>query len=203
MYKLFYKDRTIYLTASVSGLINVPGNLLYSYHSIEQLIELIDCFPQMNHFRQLIVYHNNIDQIFEKIKTSFRIIKAGGGVVQSPGGKILVIKRKNIWDLPKGKAEKNESAEQTAVREVKEECHLDKLNVNSFISKSYHFYRIKDEMVLKETHWYDMLYQGDADGKPQTAEDITEIRWFGRNDIKEVVFKNTYLLIKDLLKHYV
>jgi 8-oxo-dGTP pyrophosphatase MutT (NUDIX family) len=55
-------------------------------------------------------------------------IKAAGGIVQEPSGKILMIKRLGLWDLPKGKAEKGESDAETAVREIMEETLIPDLN---------------------------------------------------------------------------
>lgn len=178
---------------------SVPGMLIYNYDNINQLLELIECFPEMENFDLLYVYHENPKKVFDRLFSSLSVIEAGGGIVRNDKGQILLIKRKNKWDLPKGKAEKGETAEQTAVREVKEECHIDELMIKDFFDISYHLYKIKEKMVLKRTHWYDMLYCGNGNLRPQEEEDITEVRWFDKNVIKQDVFNNTYVLIKELL----
>ncbi len=203
MYKLFYKDRTIFITSLFTKQINIPGVLIYNYAGMNQFLQLIECFPDLDDFKQLYVIHENTSQLFSQLRSSLPLIKAGGGIVHNDNGQILLIKRRNTWDLPKGKAEKGETAEETAAREVKEECHIDKLTIDSFVEKSYHLYKIDDEMVLKETHWFDMIYQGDGNLKPQKAEGITEVKWFSSSNIKDTVFKNTYVLIKELLGKYV
>ncbi len=167
------------------------------------MLELIEIFPGLENFNRLYVCHKIPQHVFEVLFSSLKIIEAGGGIVRNDEGQILLIKRRNIWDLPKGKAEKGETAEQTAIREVKEECNIDKLAIKKYIDISYHLYKMKGNMVLKQTHWYDMVYQGNGDIRPQTEEDITEVRWFEKDDIKNTVFNNTYMLIKELLKHYV
>ena len=52
--------------------------------------------------------------------TSYKIINAGGGLVVN-NNNFLWIFRNNMWDLSKGKKEKNEDISSTAIREVQEE----------------------------------------------------------------------------------
>ena len=94
---------------------------------------------------------------FEKKKTAisyfkehFSIVEAAGGIVQKED-KVLLIYRKEKWDLPKGKAEKGETIEQTAVREVSEECNVT-VKLGEKIGKTYHTYLYKEKRVLKKTY---------------------------------------------------
>lgn len=48
-------------------------------------------------------------------------------MVYNQKGEILFIKRNGRWDLPKGKAEKRETIEETAIREVEEETMVENL----------------------------------------------------------------------------
>ena len=54
--------------------------------------------------------------------------KAGGVVVKKEQGKVLVLllytALHKYWGFPKGHCEEGESAEQTAIREVQEECGI-------------------------------------------------------------------------------
>jgi hypothetical protein len=50
------------------------------------------------------------DDAVEYIKSKFKIIKAGGGVVYKDG-KVLMIHRLGMWDLPKGKGRKERICE--------------------------------------------------------------------------------------------
>ena len=54
-------------------------------------------------------------------------IEAAGGLVQS-NQKFLFIKRQDVWDIPKGKLEKNEEVEAGALREIEEECGVELKN---------------------------------------------------------------------------
>ena len=43
---------------------------------------------------------------------------------------VLFIYRNQLWDLPKGMTEAGETIEATALREVAEECGIDKLSID-------------------------------------------------------------------------
>jgi hypothetical protein len=62
----------------------------------------------------------NKEDCEEAIKKPFKIIKAAGGVVFK-GDKMLLMFRRGVWDLPKGKLDNGESSRQGAAREVQEE----------------------------------------------------------------------------------
>ena len=67
-------------------------------------------------------------KVVKDLKKMFKIIKAGGGVVQNSNKEILFIYRMKKWDLPKGKLEKGETIKECAKREVEEETKV-KVNV--------------------------------------------------------------------------
>jgi len=129
--------------------------------------------------------------IFSHFKKKFKIIRAAGGAVLNPKKELLIIKRSGYWDLPKGKIEKGETNKDAAIREVQEECGIDKLCIISKICKTYHTYHFKDKDILKITHWYKMSYLGNKIASPQTEEDITEVKWIANDGITEII-ENTY-----------
>ena len=61
------------------------------------------------------------DASFAEFCARFREIPAGGGLVRNKEGQYLLICRHQLWDLPKGKQEPDESIETCALREVEEE----------------------------------------------------------------------------------
>jgi len=66
------------------------------------------------------------------------------------------------------------------------------------ITTTYHTYRMKGKLILKKTVWFEMQVSETEKPKPQTSEDITEIKWFKKSDFAEVQ-KNTFSSIKELL----
>ncbi len=114
-----------------------------------------------------------------------KTIIAAGGIVQNDFDEILLIFRRGVWDMPKGKLDEGETIEQCAVREVEEETGLRNIELGKFVQTTYHEYAdkwIKKE-VIKETHWYAMRMHGNQTLVPQTEEDIEEILWVKREDI--------------------
>ena len=134
---------------------------------------------------------------FKSIKKSITTIQAAGGLVQNSRGEYLFIFRNDKWDLPKGKVEKGEKIKVAAVREVEEECGIEVGSLGEKICKTYHTYLLKGEVVLKKTHWYKMKSESDK-LKPQTEEGITDIRWYSRGHIDDII-KNTFPSILDVL----
>jgi ADP-ribose pyrophosphatase YjhB (NUDIX family) len=127
-------------------------------------------------------------------------VKAAGGVVENQEGKILMMKRLGCWDLPKGKAEKGEKAEITALREVEEEC-----NVNVFVEDklvtSWHTYTAKGKLTIKRTKWYTMRLISDTKMKPQSEEGIEELLWMNDAEVQQAE-KQSYKSISYVLDAY-
>lgn len=114
-----------------------------------------------------------------------KTIIAGGGLVQNDESEILLIFRRGIWDMPKGKLDKGETIDQCAVREVEEETGLQNIELGEFIFTTYHDYFDKwtKRDLLKETHWYAMRVHGTQTLVPQKEEDIEEICWVKKADL--------------------
>lgn len=132
------------------------------------------------------------------VKSYFKVITAGGGVVYNKEKKILVMKRLGKWDLPKGKADKGEKFRETAAREVTEECNIE-VAVKKKICTTWHTYRIHGKRILKRTQWYKMECLNDKKMTPQIEEDIEELRWMNRNEVAEAM-ENSYASIRFVLR---
>lgn len=141
------------------------------------------------------------DRFFAQFAAQFVPIEAGGGLVSSPGGEVLMIFRNGRWDLPKGKREPGEEIEECAVREVTEECGIRELTVGKLLTRTYHLYashyEADDQWVLKRTTWFAMTNDGNEELKAQTEEGITDIRWIARDNLQSYV-ENTYSTIRDV-----
>ncbi len=130
-------------------------------------------------------------------------IIAGGGLVLNERNELLMIFRREKWDLPKGKLDANETIEQCALREVKEETGINNLDLIKFIGKTYHAYFdnwIKED-VIKESHWYLMQSSSNEKLIPQTTEDITELKWMNENEINNAL-KNSYPSIVEIIEKW-
>ncbi len=128
---------------------------------------------------------------FEAFKERFKIIRAGGGLVRH-GDRYLYIYRRGFWDLPKGKQEKDEDIDDTALREVAEETGLSPLLISNELPTTYHLIRKKNETILKECVWYAMETFQSMDAElvatppeltPQTEEDIMEAVWLTQTEV--------------------
>lgn len=140
-----------------------------------------------------------IERFTSFFTTQFKILNAAGGIVQKKG-KILLIHRLGRWDLPKGKLEEEESFLEAAQREVEEECNV-KTKIEAELVDTWHHYELKGKQILKKTAWYQMICTDDSQMKPQTEEDIQEIRWFDVKDLGEV-WQNTYPAIAFTLQKF-
>ncbi|MCU0447166.1 MAG: NUDIX domain-containing protein [Microscillaceae bacterium] len=165
-----------------------------SQEQVKELVQLIiaDKFVQLDSITFLT---NQFTEIKESLKKDFRIIHAGGGLVQR-SEQYLWIYRLKKWDLPKGKRDDNEKFKDTAVREVEEECNI-KVALDKKICTTWHYYTTNGgkEPTLKKTKWYLMTCLDDSKMKPQIEEDIEDIRWLMGNALAEAL-QDTYPAIR-------
>ncbi len=136
---------------------------------------------------------------FSMLMRSVHFLKAAGGAVFNTEGNLLLIRRLGKWDLPKGKFEDEETDEECAMREVEEECAVRGLQIKHKLPDTYHMYSINGQWNLKKTIWFKMSTSDWQNYKPQTEEDIDEIRWV-RLDVLDVEKLDTYATIRYLLR---
>ncbi|MFC2112783.1 NUDIX hydrolase [Bacteroidota bacterium] len=199
MYKVFFNDRTIYLDDTLPDMTKVGKDFVCAFENITDLKPQLKQFLVPEKKGNLYIYHDDQESLFKIFSKCFKNISAGGGIVKNPEGEILVIFRRGKWDLPKGKMEKGETMEQTAVREVKEECGLKEIELQDFLLSTYHIYEETGSLVLKKTDWYNMMYKGKSKPSPLEKEDITDARWVNPSGLEKIV-SNTFLSIIDVLE---
>ncbi len=200
MYKVFFNERIVLLTDDFIRNFQIRHGLFYKYRNVSELKELLDFYWDLRQIESLFVFHHDIEELRERFKSCFQQVYAGGGLVRNSEGKFLIIKRRGKWDLPKGKVNKNETIEDAALREVTEETGLHGISIISPLMSTYHCYYIDDQKILKRTSWYDMLYTGKEVPVPEAEEDITEIKWISKEEIKQLS-GNTFPAIMDVLKY--
>lgn len=147
----------------------------------------------------VIISTKSPQKTWKTILNGIPMIFAAGGIVRNPAGKFLFISRRGWWDLPKGKIEKGESTRKAALREVEEEVGL-ACKIDSILPPTFHVYRYKKEIVLKQTSWYLM---SSMMTKPtlQKEEDIVDYKWIPvsrLNGMKSKVYPNLSVLIEEV-----
>ncbi|KFF11134.1 NUDIX domain-containing protein [Chryseobacterium soli] len=197
MYKVFVNEKKLLLSKHPEEL-----EKKLSYESFSTLEIALDLLENTS-VKELNVFGENIDEIWKEFQSLFRIIEAAGGIVNNPEGDILFIKRLGKWDLPKGKMEKGESREESAVREIEEETGLKDVELVKPINTTYHIYVERNgEKILKCTHWFEMNFNGEDTSKPQIEEGITEVAWKNTAQIENEVFPSTFKNIKLIIKEF-
>jgi len=199
MYKVFFNGRTIYLDDTLPDMTKVGRDYVCAFENITDLRPQLKQFLDPDKKGNLYIFHDDTETLFKTFRQCFNNIDAAGGLVLNEKGEILVIKRRGKWDLPKGKAEAGESPEQTALREVEEECGLTGLILQRFLISTYHVYKLNKDLMLKRTDWFEMKYKGESAPVPLAKEDISQASWIKRVRLKEI-YDNTYTSIIDVLK---
>lgn len=126
---------------------------------------------------------------------------AGGLVVQ--GDQALLIGRhdkkgRTLWSLPKGHIEPNETPEQAAIREVREETGIDAVIVKHLGTIDFWF-MADGKRIHKTVHHYLMDAIG-GDLQPQTVE-VDEVAWFPREGISgRLAYSDERNLIKETVE---
>lgn len=115
-------------------------------------------------------------------------IVAGGGILyrksndkNKNSGKsteIALIKRRGVWDLPKGKQDPGESIIDCARREVAEELGIEWPTVHQHIGQTRHTYVESGVEILKTTYWYAMIpHDNNPAFTPEVEEQIEQVTW--------------------------
>ena len=191
MYKVFVKENPIILTDSklnLDDLIMIP----FESFEMEKLVSILD----QDLLRGIYLYHPNLAQMWTQFQSYFKVVEAAGGFVKNELEEVLMIYRFDKWDLPKGKIEKGETTEITALREVEEECGVKNLEIVKPLSSTYHIYADgKNGNILKISHWFEMKNTSSENLIPQKEEGIVMVKYVNKNQLKGIL-NNTYTNIK-------
>lgn len=205
MYKVFFNDSTIRIdaeskTSSKNNIIQITENEHHVFAG-----ELLSRIESKDIKQDFVIVDDNPKKLWKSFREQLKELPAAGGLVMNENRELLFIKRLGVWDLPKGKIEKKETAEKAAIREVEEECGIKDLQVIRQLDSTFHIYRspyIKktNKLVLKETKWFLMSTNNNQSLTPQTEENIEEVRWFAPDKLEEVM-DNTYSSIREFLQN--
>ena len=193
MLKIFYKEKPIIISDKKSDLKN---SLIIDLELLENL-DFIKLLTKKK-INSIGVLSNEFEIIINIFKKKFPEIIAAGGKVINNKSEILFIYRNKKWDLPKGKAEKNENIAQTALREVEEETGIKNLSIIKPLKKTYHIFKRGGKNYLKTTYWFEMKSDFNGKFKPQKKEGITRVEWIGTENLSFILpksYANIRLLI--------
>jgi 8-oxo-dGTP pyrophosphatase MutT (NUDIX family) len=101
--------------------------------------------------------------------------------------------------LAKGGMEKNETIEETAIREVEEETGVNGLIITDKLQKTYHIFKRNGRYKLKITQWFEMRTQFEGTPQGQAEEGIDKVEWVQPDNIKKLL-ENSYENIKLLFE---
>lgn len=190
MYKVFVNDKPLFLTNEVQKETDFQIFLLESVDVNKLIVKLFQ-----NKIEKAILYHPDERLIMKTLKAKIPTVKAGGGKVYNKNGEVLFIFRNGKWDLPKGGTEKNETMEETAMREVEEETGVSGLSITKKLQKTYHVFKRNGVYKLKQTYWFEMqsTFKGIPEG--QEEEGIEKVEWVQPDKIPQLL-ENSYENIK-------
>lgn len=193
MYRIFVGNKPIVLTTLVEEEKGFKNYLLKN----------VDIYKAIRKLRKKSIYevrliHKNPKKLLKKFLKKLPNVIAGGGKVYNAHGEILFIYRNDKWDLPKGKAEKNEPIQQTALREVEEETGVTGLEITKALDTTYHIFKRNGIYKIKVTYWFEMktAYYGEL--QAQAEEGITQVAWLGPKESQQAL-NNSYPNIRLLV----
>ena len=199
MYKVFISEKEVSFLSD-QHFKQIDSNVFFANKIIGDKHDFL--LNKLSSFKSVKILCENPYLEMMTFFTGYKIINAGGGLVVN-NNNFLWIFRNNMWDLPKGKKEKNEDISSTAIREVQEECGIGlDLKISRFLVTTFHTYFIQNVSVLKRTDWYLMQYNGqDLNLTPQLEEGITNVKWLSKSESK-IKAKNTFKSIGQVWSAY-
>lgn len=193
MYKIFVGDKPIILTTEVEQETNFKNYLLDTV-AIGKVIKDL----QKKNIQEVRLIGDDKTTLLKKFLKLLPNVIAGGGKVYNDRGEVLFIYRNNKWDLPKGKAERKETIDKTAVREVEEETGINGLSITKPLEMTYHIFKRNGKHRIKVTYWFEMHSNYDGPLIPQEKEGITKVAWLKKAEMEEAL-NNSYANIRALV----
>ena len=204
MYKIYINENLLVLATpeSAKQFKSSKSVLITRYISKKRfLFQYIDALENPNVDKTIILYSKDLEQLKEDFFGRYKNLGAGGGAVFNDKGEVLMIQRRGYWDMAKGHIEKGETKSETAVREVMEETGMKNIELQEFITTTYHtFKNRKEKRCLKISHWFKMK-SNDNDFIPQTEEGVEKVVWMSLDDAFKLkpIYKNI-LNVLELVK---
>jgi len=198
MYKVFVENRLVIFTQKSE---NYPHSLIVEASNVQDINASVRKSTSLiTHHFPLVIQCAQLEMDFARIFEPFEQVIAAGGIV-SNGHEILMIRKNDFWDLPKGFVDQDENIEQCAYREISEECGISGHVMDHKLMDTMHTYEYEGQLVLKKSHWFLFQYSGTKKTTPQRDEGILEAKWIPEKDIDGLLEK-CYSSIRDVLECY-
>ncbi|MCB4809656.1 NUDIX domain-containing protein [Tamlana sp. 62-3] len=194
MYKAFVGDKPIVLTTSKE---KVPHFKNYKLRTVN-IKKVIKKLQSKQDLHGVNLVYKKEEKLLKKFLKKLPNVVAGGGKVYNSNGEVLFIYRNDKWDLPKGKKERKEAIEASAIREVEEETGVKGLEIVKQLDTTYHIFKRNGQFKIKVTYWFEMKTNYTGSLHAQEEEGITKVEWLNADQIKEAI-KNSYANIKLLV----
>jgi len=198
MYKVFVDDKPFILSNIFPEAHLSDGIVVNNYSGANEWESIINKMMNAENLNELWIVAKDVELAFSDLKNVVRYIEAAGGYVTNNKLELLCIHRLGKWDLPKGKLEQGETPEVAAIREVEEECGVDRLTSSGLRTKTYHMWEGKKGWNLKCTYWYNMECAFTGDLIAQAEEGIEKAVWMP-TETQEELRRSTYASIVDVL----
>ncbi len=125
--------------------------------------------------------------------------KSCGCVIIDKNLVLLVKHNAGHWDFPKGHVEYNETEEQTAIREVKEETNID---VEIIPGYRYSIHYSPKENVLKEVIFF--IAKKKSDKIMAQESEISEVKWLNIDEaVNQITYNDSKEILKKIQKEYI
>tara|TARA_B100000287_G_scaffold348909_1_gene337339 strand:- start:8766 stop:9443 length:678 start_codon:yes stop_codon:yes gene_type:complete len=191
----------------IDGSSGVVPKKLYSRvliydSSIETIVDLLKKMTKhkFKKIYSITITLKHLKRVIKNVKKMFKIVKAGGGVVENINSEILFIYRMKKWDLPKGKLDKGETIKECAKREVEEETKV-KVECGEKIISTWHTYTRNKKFILKKTTWFKMRSVDDSKMKPQKKEKIEKVEWMKDSSVEDILL-NSYKTLNHVMRKF-
>jgi len=198
-YQVFINDHLLSIVEKPESNQQFNSEFYLKRPDQEEIVILVNWLLSGSDLMSVWLISNQPKQLWKLFQQQFVLIKAAGGIVKNKVGDILFIHRLGKWDLPKGKMEQGENSKETAMREVQEECGISQLNIGKELPSTFHVYKHREKLVLKQTYWFEIGYLGEEKLVPQQEEGIKKVVWVNPKKMQEQI-KGTYASLKPMLK---
>jgi 8-oxo-dGTP pyrophosphatase MutT (NUDIX family) len=183
-YTIHIEGRPVVIAASAEPVPPDANWLVLRVNDLREVRPAVKQFAQRIELAGMLLHADDPGPVWKEFKGGYRFVQAAGGAVTDEHGRLLAIHRLGRWDLPKGKVDKGEAIPAAAVREVREECGLRKVDLQAPLCDTWHTYERNGEQHLKRTDWFLMRASSHEELVAQAEEDIGDVRWLDAAGVK-------------------